>query len=200
MFKNRPKTQIQDTAPDPFNRAVPGFSLTQEPGKWPWEKPPQHVDPSETVDSIIDKLEVQETRDEVASLMAAGISIEEITSILAVHGVNRGKFNPDLAEMIKGPLAFYLLGMADEYGIPVKLFGNEEAYREKKAGYSNMQILQLMKNRNPALYETVMYGQAPEQDQALERYRKTSEDSFLVEEEPTEMDEEPQEDMREDEE
>lgn len=200
MFKNRPTVQPKDSTPDPFNRAVPGFSLTQEPGKWPWEKPPKHVDPEETVDSIIDKLEVQETRDEIASLMAAGVSIEEITSILAVHGVNRGNFNPDLAEMIKGPLAFYLLGMADEYGIPVKLFGNEEAYREKKRGYSNMQILDLMKNRNPALYETVMYGQAPEQDQALERYRKTSEDSFLVEEEPTEIDEEPQEDMREDEE
>lgn len=170
---------------DPFNRAVPGFSLTQEPGRWAWEKPPKYTKPADAVDSIIDRLEEPDVREEIAGLMLAGVSVEELTNIFAVHGVDRGAFSPDVAEIIKGPISFYLLGMADEYQIPVKVFGNEQRYRDKKKGLSDSSLLELMRKRNPEVYEAVMYGMPSEEDERqIERYNRVDEDSFLLEEAP----------------
>lgn len=174
---------------DPFNRAVPGFSLTQEPGRWPWEKPPKFSKPADAVDSVIDRLEEPETREEVAGLMLAGVSVEEIVNIFSVHGVDRGAWSPDVAEIIKGPISMYLLGMADEFQIPVKLVGNEQAFRSRKQGLSDTSLLELMRKRNPEVYETIMYGEpAEEQERQMERYNRVEEESFLLAEEPEDDD------------
>lgn len=184
---------------DPFNRAVPGFSLTQEPGRWAWEKPPKFTKPGDAVDSVIDRLEEPETREEVAGLMLAGVSVEEIVNIFSVHGVDRGAFNPDVAEIIKGPLSMYLLGMADEFQIPVKLVGNEKAFRDRKAGLSDSSLLELMRKRNPEVYDAIMYPEpSEEQDRQMERYNRVDEESFLLAEEPDDMPEGP-EDIEEEE-
>ena len=47
---------------DNFNKAPPGWSLTQPKSKWAWEKPPVHSSPAQAVDSIIDRLEMPEVR------------------------------------------------------------------------------------------------------------------------------------------
>jgi hypothetical protein len=186
---NKFREQQGSQAVDPFNRAVPGFSLTQEPGRWPWEKPPKFVQPADAVDSIIDNLEDPQTREEVAGLMLAGVSVEELVSIFSVHGMAKGAFNPDVAEIIKGPIAMYLLGMADEYQIPVKVFGNDEAYRKKNRGMSDTSLLQIMRQRNPEVYETVTSMVPSDVEQALQRERSVAQESFLREDEP-EMEEE----------
>ena len=38
---------------DNFNKAPPGWSLTEPKGKWAWEKPPVHANPASAVDSVI---------------------------------------------------------------------------------------------------------------------------------------------------
>ena len=40
-------------AQDPFDAPIPGQSLTDEPGKWAWEKPPEITDVDEAVESIV---------------------------------------------------------------------------------------------------------------------------------------------------
>jgi hypothetical protein len=105
-----------------FNRAPAGWSLTEPLGKWAWEKPPKHSIPGDAVDSIIEKIEGSEqTYDQFAKLMFAGISIEEIVDTVAIGGFMQGEFSPDVAEIIKAPLAIYFLGMASKnsYGYVV---------------------------------------------------------------------------------
>ena len=54
---------------DPFDAPVPGQSLTDEPGNYPWEHAPQHSDPEEVLDLLFDKLgqtlAAQKTLDEM---------------------------------------------------------------------------------------------------------------------------------------
>jgi len=69
---------------DPFNRAPPGWSLTQPKGKWNWDKPPVHSGPAEAVDAIIDKLEEPEVEESMVKLMFSGISIQEIVNTIAI--------------------------------------------------------------------------------------------------------------------
>ena len=172
-------------AADPFNRAPPGVSLTQRPGQWNWEKPPAMVEPSEVVDSMIDNLEQTDARDEMITLLVSGVSIEEIVNVLAVHGVNKGKFTVDVAETIKGPISFYLLGLAEELKLPVKFFAHEEEIKKRKRATTQSEILSRMKRRNPDVYKALTETISPETEVAIERENK-AENSFLRESVPEE--------------
>ena len=69
MLLNPKKTQqsggshnVEDI--DPFDAPVPGQSLTDEPGKWPWDKPPTMSDPDDAVEYVVQKIEDnQDTKD-----------------------------------------------------------------------------------------------------------------------------------------
>lgn len=134
---------------DRFSRPVAGYSLTQPKGKFPWDSPPRQVDPQVVVSKIIDNMEKERNREGIVKLMYAGISIEEILNTVGMAGFAEGEFTPDVAEMIKAPLALYMLGMADEYDIPVKLFGDEKKRRQKREGIDDGTILDIMRVRNP---------------------------------------------------
>lgn len=141
---------------DPLNRPVPGWSLTQPKGKWPWDKPPVHSDPDEVIEKLIDNMEAPKTREQIIKLMFAGISIEELVNTVGMMGFAEGQFNPDVAELIKGPLAIYLMGLADENDVPVRVFANEEKLRREEAGMDDATILEIMRERNPEFAEFVM--------------------------------------------
>lgn len=134
---------------DPFNRMPPGWTLTQPPGKWPWDRPPKYVNPDEAVSYVIDRLEDEDVHEQFVKLMFAGISIEEIVNTIGIGGFSEGYFTPDVAEIIKPPIAFYLLGVAADYQIPVKFFATPDGMPVRDTGIDELQLLQIMKDRNP---------------------------------------------------
>lgn len=134
---------------DPFSRMPAGWTLTQPPGKWAWDRPPRFVNPDEAVSFIIDKLEEEEVEEQFVRLMFAGISIQEIVKTIAIGGFSQGYFTPDIAEIIKTPIAFYLLGVAAENQIPVKFFATPDGLPVRDTAIDDMQLLQIMRERNP---------------------------------------------------
>lgn len=134
---------------DPFNRMPAGWTLTQPPGKWGWDRPPRFVNPDEAVSFIIDKLEEEDVQEQFVRLMFAGISIQEIVKTIAIGGFSQGYFTPDVAEIVKTPIAFYLLGVAAENEIPVKFFATPDGLPVRDRGIEDMQLLRIMKERNP---------------------------------------------------
>mgnify|MGYP003110255439 CR=1 FL=1 len=138
---------------DNFRAAPPGWSLTQEPGKWDWDRPPMFNTPLEATEFILDRVEVPTTKDRYIKMMIAGISIEEIVNSLAITGFSQGYFNPDVAELIRPSLVFYFIGVADTFNIPVRIFkGTVDGGPPQPAGMSDETLLQLMEKRNPQIY------------------------------------------------
>lgn len=135
--------------PDRFMRSPAGYSLTQPKGKWAWEKPPKHVDPDEVVSKIIDNLETDYKLEKIVKLMYAGVSIQEIVNTIGMAGFTEGQFTPDVAELIKPPIAIYLLGVAEDYDIPVKFYANEKKQMRKKESLEDGALLEIMRMRNP---------------------------------------------------
>lgn len=153
---------------DPFMQPVPGYSLTQTPGKYPWDSPPAEVDPDIVVSKMIDRLEEPDKRDRMLKLMLAGISIEEITGTIAMAGFMEGRFSVDIGELIKGPIGVYLMGLADEHQIPVQVYKDEEGMkREREGQLDDGTILEIMRRRNPKLHNYMMGGYQEEQDELL---------------------------------
>ncbi len=156
--RNRPISQ-------PFNRGPAGWSLTEPLGKWAWEKPPKYAVPGEAVNDIIEKIEGSEALyEQFTKLMFAGISIEEIIDTVAIGGFMEGQFSPDVAEIIKPPLAIYFLGMAAENEIPVRVFNTANGKYQEDRGISNDDMEMIMKENNPSLYK-FLESKAREQDE-----------------------------------
>ena len=137
-----------------FNRGPAGWSLTEPLGKWKWEKPPKFVVPGEAVDDIVSRIEESEdVGEQFIKLMFAGISIEEIVDTIAIGGFMEGQFSPDVAEIIKAPLAIYFLGMAAENQIPVRMFNTADGNPRRNKGMSDEDMEDMMKENNPSLYK-----------------------------------------------
>ena len=149
QIRNRPIDQR-------FNRGPAGWSLTEPLGKWAWEKPPKTAVPGEAVDSIISKIEGSEaTYEQFAKLMFAGISVEEIVDTVAIGGFMQGEFSPDVAELIKAPLAIYFLGMAAENEIPVRVFNTSDGKPMTNSGLNDIDLEEMMQENNPSLYNFI---------------------------------------------
>lgn len=148
--------------PDRMQKPIPGWSLTQPPGKWPWESPPQMTDVEETVEYLLDRLEQPEVEERYIKLMFAGISVEEIVHSIAMAGFMEGMYNPDVAEIIKAPIAIYMMGIAEDNQIPVKVFAKSGKPEEKSGGLDDHTLLEIMRRRNPAFYDFAA-GYEPEE-------------------------------------
>ena len=48
--------KLEGLSADPFDRPIPGQSLTSTPKAWPWENPPEFTDVDEAFMYIIEKI------------------------------------------------------------------------------------------------------------------------------------------------
>jgi len=153
---NNNLVQGADTAKeDSFNFPVPGHSLTDAPDQWAWDKQPRMTDPERVVDFVIDKVDNNaDTKEHFLRLMAGGTTVEEIINTIALGGFTAGEFSPDVAEVIKPPLAVYFIGLAIENKVPVVAF-NKEAIKEENVMMSKRNTFDMMKERNPEEFEKI---------------------------------------------
>ena len=159
MQQTPPDTTVQSL--DKFNRPPPGHSLTGPQGKWSWEKPPRFADPEEAIDFVIDQMETPAVKNDMLSLMFAGISIEEIVDTVGLGGFSTGHFNPDVAELIKAPIAVYLAGLAVENDIQPKMFNTKDGMPREDSNVDEAQMMNIMQDRSPETLQVMaeMEGQ-----------------------------------------
>lgn len=152
-----------------FRGAPPGWTMTQPKGQWNWDSPPKFVKPDEAIDYIIDRIEQPEAEMTYIKMMLAGVSIEEMINSITMVGFAQGFFTPDVAEIIKSPLAIYFMGVAAEKGIPVRVYaGTDDGSPQVDEGMADEDLLTIMQKRNPQVYS--MYVERQMQD-GLQRRR-----------------------------
>ena len=105
---------------DPFNKPVPGQSLTNDPDNpYPWESPPEFVNVNAAIDSIVmNMLSDEEKLANIIEVLASGeIPIAGIAQIILEDGFRKGKYNPDLMLLLAEPLMVILMALAERAGI-----------------------------------------------------------------------------------
>tara|TARA_R100001086_G_C11831467_1_gene256723 strand:+ start:1272 stop:1808 length:537 start_codon:yes stop_codon:yes gene_type:complete len=146
-------TTDQKAALDLLATAPPGISLTQENTNYPWGNPPKHSDPDKAMTAAIDSLENPTTKANLLKLLFAGVSIESLIEGFIHVGFETGKFSLDTGLLIKGPLGLYLANLAEEEGVPYRLFENENAIEEDDL--DDAHVLKIMKMNNPAMFQVL---------------------------------------------
>ena len=87
-----------------FDAPVPGQSLTDTPGNYPWEHPAQFTDAREATEYIWDRLHADDFAEQVVAMLDANIPVEAVARVILFGGFLEGKFSPDLAFIITEPV------------------------------------------------------------------------------------------------
>ena len=98
------KNNLTEVEYSPFDTPIPGQSLTDEPGNYPWEHAPQFTDVEQVIDNIYDSLTTPKNAQQLIAMLDAGVPVEAIVRVITFAGFMEGKFNPDVGFTIIEPL------------------------------------------------------------------------------------------------
>lgn len=112
----------------PFDGPIPGESLTQEPRKFAWERPPEFVDPEETLMYYLNKMFQPKVMSKIMDAVEMGISIHNLTRGILRTGVSEGLHTIDVGLLIAPAIHEAIKGSAEELGIEY-----EEGLEDKEA-------------------------------------------------------------------
>ena len=95
----------------PFDRPIPGESLTDEPRNNPWENPAEMSDIEDVTKYYINRLASQDVIDDIGVVMQLGIALKPVVESITTAGVMRGLHSVDNA-MNVGPVIHEFLKQA----------------------------------------------------------------------------------------
>lgn len=126
---------------DMFSAPIPGQSLTTEPKGFPWERPPEIVDPEEAIQMHLARLSDPEMLDGVLDLIEVDeLDVMSITNGIMRGAVSKGMHSIDVALLISPVIHEFIKQGAIAFGLnPDDGFENKEEKAEyKKAKTSGL--------------------------------------------------------------
>ena len=138
-------------------QSVPGASLTNDPEThYPWEQPPKFANPQDALDDMYFTLSQPEVAKDVASALANGVSVLDLTSLFVFTGFVGGKFTPDVGLLIGEPTAYFIMALGEMANLEYKIEDDdtdldefiEGDISEKILEASNKERLKQLANKN----------------------------------------------------
>lgn len=127
----------------PFDRPIPGQSLTSEPGNTPWEQPPEMNTVEEVTKFYINKLANEDVIDDFAAMIQLGAPLAPIVETTYLQGVARGLHTVDLGMLVAPTIHMFLKQAIESLGITVKDEAGDPKKRAEAAELVRFQALAL---------------------------------------------------------
>ncbi len=102
---------------NPFDTPVPGQSLTDEPGNYPWEHAPQFATVEDASHAVWNGMHKEKTMEKILVLLESGLTVEEITKVIIFAGFVEGKFNPDVGLLLVPIISDMVIAMGKKAGV-----------------------------------------------------------------------------------
>ena len=145
---------------NPFDAPVPGQGLTDKPGNYPWEHPPQYTDTMEASEYIWDKLTHPSFVKQVIAMLDAGIPVEAIARIVVFAGFTEGKWSPDTMMLLMEPVMYTLMNFAETAVIDY-IIDSENNEDEDEAKITKDDITTLDQIQNVVLRKDMDFSVVP---------------------------------------
>ena len=113
--------QYEEPTINPFNAPIPGQGLTDEPGNYPWEHPPQFPEIEDAADFIYDRLSDPKQLKRLLTMMRIGVPIEALVKVITFSGFLEGKFTVDVARLLEPIVAMQIMSKAQVAEVPAKI-------------------------------------------------------------------------------
>jgi hypothetical protein len=125
----------------PFDRPIPGQSLTAEPGSVPWERPSVHSDPLDALEMYMEQLSDETVVDDVMDMVDIGIPIRVVAGVMLSKGVMDGMHTVDTKVLLMPILTAQIKSLADVIGLDYKLTMDDYADKDVAAKKKRMNLL-----------------------------------------------------------
>ena len=113
---------------NPFDAPIPGQSLTDTPGNYPWEHPPQFAEVEKAAEYIWDRLHSEAMLDQVITLLKEGVPVEALTRMILFGGFSEGKWTPDVAILLSEIVLKQIMAIGVKAEIPkMKIFLKDQS-------------------------------------------------------------------------
>ena len=150
----------------PFASSAPGGSLTGKLkddtkgtlGTYPWENPAVYDTPTDAFAYLLDSLE--EKKEDIQSLLYAGVPTESIARAVTFFGYTEGLFSVDVSELLVIPLMFNLVADAQEQGVEASIFNDTDDDE-----IDSQTVLEVMEDLRPEAYASIMEDATMEADE-----------------------------------
>ena len=131
-------------------RPIPGQSLTDNP-ETPsaWEKPPQITTKEEAIDYFSNVFLDEETFPELMKLIKERVPIMDLVQMFLTQAFENGLVNPDLMMLLAEPLAYMLMGLAEQQDIKYIIMLDEDEDDEGEPDDTNIFRSKLQTIKNP---------------------------------------------------
>lgn len=135
----------------PFNRPIPGQSLTNDPGTpYPWDTPPEIVSVQDGIDYFIETLLQKEALISLVQILASGAySISEIAQIMLEKGWREGKWKSDVMLLLAEPLMVIIMAISERAEIR-----DYELYAGENEELENEEELEITKDLKNSMEES----------------------------------------------
>lgn len=100
---------------------IPGANYTSNEQNYPWHRPPDIIDTDEAIEYVADKFNDGTDGLKYMEMIRAGVSIAAVTDMIVTIGISDGKWTPDFAILIAGPVARLLTIFAKGYDIDYEM-------------------------------------------------------------------------------
>lgn len=100
---------------------IPGENYTSDTKNYPWHRPPEITDLDKAIDASAKQLLSEEGLPGVVTMLQSGMNIATLTDIFVTSGIGAGKWTPDFALLIAGPVSHIIYLIAKGYEIDADL-------------------------------------------------------------------------------
>ena len=114
------------TNPSRPDAPIPGANYTSDTRNWPWHRPPDITDVDEALEYVMETLTKTDAGMRYMGMVEGGLSLVSVADIVVTLGIGRGKWTPDFALLVAGPVTRMLEILAKSYKIEYDL-GIEDA-------------------------------------------------------------------------
>tara|TARA_A100001201_G_scaffold142479_1_gene140796 strand:+ start:420 stop:1028 length:609 start_codon:yes stop_codon:yes gene_type:complete len=155
------EVEISDKAVDlvsPFNRPIPGQSLTNDPDtSYPWESPPEYVTVEDALDYLVEHMFQKEQFISLIQILNdKTLAITNIAQIILEKGWRSGKWKSDLMMLLAEPLMVILMAVSERAGIH-----DYEIYEGESSELDLEDELQVSKDVESAYNEQMLFRGMP---------------------------------------
>lgn len=147
-----------------FQAPIPGQSLTATPKNYPWERPPEIVEPDKAIKFHIERLADEERMDNLLNTLEFGFAdIKTVTKTLLRSAVSQGIHTVDVSLLIAPVIHEYIKQTADVVGIEYKDGITDKDEKSKTIDYKVSELAKKkLKKMGMVPEETVMDEQEEE--------------------------------------
>jgi hypothetical protein len=111
-----------------FDAPIPGQSLTGSPKAYPWERPPEMVDPEKVVMYYLERLNQEEPIEGIIDALELESTVRELTEGILRVGVAEGLHSIDVSLIVAPVIHEFIKSVADDIGIEY-----DEGLEDKRA-------------------------------------------------------------------